>query len=77
MTEVPFLLCTLTCSCYCHHISYSHWQEKKEKAKLPSYIDELKHHLQQLQQIHDHINKKADKALGHASPLQWNHSLDL
>lgn len=58
-------------------IECSHAQEKEKKAKLLPYIDELKQHPPQLQQIHDHICKKADEALGHASSLQWNHSVTL
>lgn len=51
-------------------IAQFHTQEKDEKAKLLPYMAELKQHLQQLQLIHDHICKKADEALGHASPLK-------
>ena len=76
--------CTDTNSCMYSPISLwfqviecSHAQEKERKAKLLPYIDELKQHLQQLQQIHDHICKKADEALSHASSLQWKHSVAL
>jgi len=63
----------------CKYANSSHYQEKqlKEKNKtdgesnLGAYIEELKKHQQQLEQIQEHICKKADEVLHHRTS-QWN-----
>ena len=63
----------------CKYAYFSHYQEKQLKennktdgeSNLGAYIEELENHQKQLEQICEHICKKADEALGHCTS-QWN-----
>lgn len=51
----------------CYYLTLFTLQESEEKAMLDAYIEEMKHHHQQLKLIYEHIRKKADEDLSHQS----------